>query len=81
MEEKHDDMLLDNARILTGLANQLEILESLLGVLNYSKMQGDTFTIQYQINSGVFEKVGDSITNVRRSIEEVSNEICPEVTL
>ncbi|WP_427813506.1 hypothetical protein ACQKTA_09015 [Enterococcus sp. 22-H-5-01] len=72
------DELLEKTCDLTVIANQIGILERLLGNIEYARLTGDNFLLHHQINSGVLNDIEDSLSAIKKDIEDVSNQICPD---
>lgn len=73
----NEQELLKNAVILTAAANQLKIAERLIENVEYARVSGDQFSVNHQLQSGVLEDIGEVISNIRETIQETSNIICP----
>lgn len=69
---------LENACELTATANSLDIIIRLMNDFEYSRVSGDTYSIHHQVQNGLFDSLLESLTNVKKIIEKVSDAICPD---
>lgn len=73
-----NDELMKHAIELTNLSQQAKVLKRLAETVEYARVTGDQFALQYQINSGLLGEIGDSLEILEEAIQRVSNEICPD---
>lgn len=73
-----EDELLHHAVKLTSIANQNQIIERLLEIVDYSRVSGDNFVVLHQIQSGLLDDIGDNLSDIKDEIQKVSIEICPD---
>lgn len=73
-----DEMRLSDANELTAAVQQIKIIRRLTENVEYARLSGDQFALQYQINSGLLGEIGDSLEILEEAIQRVSNEICPD---
>lgn len=73
-----NDELMKCAVELTNLSQQAKVLKRLAETVEYARVTGDQFALQYQINSGLLGEIGDSLEILEEAIQRVSNEICPD---
>lgn len=69
---------LENACELTATANSLDIIIRLMNDFEYSRVSGDTYSINHQVENGLFDSLGENLTNIKEAIEKVSDAICPD---
>lgn len=63
---------------LTNLSQQAKVLKRLAEAVEYARVTGDDFSLNYQINSGLLGEIGDSLQILEEDIQRISNEICPD---
>lgn len=73
-----NDELMKCAVELTNLSQQAKVLKRLAETVEYARVTGDQFALQYQINSGLLGEIGDTLEILEEAIQRVSNEICPD---
>lgn len=73
-----NDELFKKAVELTSIANQIGIIERLIENINYLKSKDDYVIIQFQVQSGMLDEIGDGLSGIKDSVQRISNEICPE---
>lgn len=73
-----DEMRLSDANELTAAVQQIKIIRRLTENVEYARLSGDQFALQYQINSGLLGEIGDSLEILEEEIQRISNEICPD---
>lgn len=73
-----NDDLLKQAEKLTSIAQQIKMLRRLTENLEYSRVSGDQFAVNHQIQSGLLGDMGDSLQTLEEAIQEISNTICPD---
>lgn len=74
----NEQELLKRAVTLTAAAYQLKLAERLIENVEYARINKDQFSINYQLQSGVLEDIGEVISDIRNTIQDVSNDICPD---
>lgn len=52
--------------------------ERLIEGVEYARINKDQFSVNHQLQSGLLEDVGEVISDIRNTIQEVSNDICPD---
>ncbi|MDT2743920.1 hypothetical protein [Enterococcus asini] len=73
-----NDELMKYAVELTNLSQQAKVLKRLAETVEYARVTGDQFAVQYQIASGLLGEIGDSLEILEEGIQRISNEICPD---
>lgn len=73
-----DEELYQHARKLTSVSNQIRIIESLLENIEYSRTKKDEFAVRYQIQSGLLGDINTSLSELKETVQQVSNDICPD---
>ncbi|MGM0259671.1 hypothetical protein [Enterococcus sp. AZ102] len=74
----NEQELLKRAVTLTAAAYQLKLAERLIENVEYARINKDQFSVNYQLQSGVLEDIGEVISDIRNTIQDVSNDICPD---
>ncbi|EOT47147.1 hypothetical protein OMY_01400 [Enterococcus sulfureus ATCC 49903] len=74
----NEQELLKRAVTLTAAANQLKLAERLIENVEYARINKDQFSVNHQLQSGVLEDIGEVISDIRNTIQDVSNDICPD---
>ncbi|MGX7329469.1 hypothetical protein [Enterococcus bulliens] len=74
----NDKELLKRAERLTAAANQLKLAERLIEGVEYARINKDQFSINHQLQSGLLEDIGEVISDIRNTIQQISNDICPD---
>ncbi|MHC5226919.1 hypothetical protein ACYSNW_01430 [Enterococcus sp. LJL99] len=77
MDDKQ--ILLEKATELTIMANQIDLTTMLLDNMEYSRVKGDYFPIHHQVGNGLLSVLSDQLTEMKISIEKISNDICPDI--
>ena len=72
------DELFEHSKELTAVANQITIIDRLIENVEYSRVSGDTFTVHRQIYSGLLDEIGTSLSEIKETIQTISNKICPD---
>lgn len=78
MKHLTNDELLKQAEKLIECAQQIKVLHRLAENLEYSRVSGDQFAVNHQIQSGLLGDMGDSLQTLEEAIQEISNTICPD---
>lgn len=73
-----DEKFYQHARKLTSVSNQIRIIESLLENIEYSRTKKDEFAVRYQIQSGLLGDINTSLSELKETVQQVSNDICPD---
>lgn len=73
-----DAELHQHAVELTSASNQIRIINRLLENVEYSRASGDEFAVHRQIQSGLLDDIGDSLSELIDVIQNISNIICPD---
>ncbi|MGM0214294.1 hypothetical protein [Enterococcus sp. AZ109] len=76
-----NDELYEKAVVLTATVNRIRIVERLIENFEYARVRGDVSLVQFQINNGVFSDIGDSLSDIKDVIQNVSDRICPTAKL
>lgn len=63
---------------LVSQANQLEIIEKLIELVENSRVSGDTFVVNNFLQSNTLDLIIENISSVREAISHVSNSIYPK---
>ena len=74
----NDKELFKNAVILTDSCNQIKLIERIVDNLDFLTSKNDIDGIHYQAKSGAFTEIGENLEMIRRTVQEVSNMICPD---
>lgn len=75
MNEKE---LYEKAVILTDSCNQIKLIERIVENLEFLSSKNDMDSIHYHAKSGTFSEISDNLEMIRRTVQEVSNDICPD---
>lgn len=78
MKHLTNDELLKQAEKLTECVQQIKVLHRLAENLEYSRVSGDQFAVNHQIQSGLLGDMGDNLQIIGEAIQEISNTICPD---
>ncbi|GAA2922711.1 MULTISPECIES: hypothetical protein [Enterococcus] len=73
-----DAELLQHAAELTSVSNQIRIINRLLENVEYSRASGDEFAVHHQVQSGLLDDIGDSLSELIDVIQNILNVICPD---
>lgn len=73
-----NDDLLKQAEKLTSIAQQIKMLRRLTENFEYTRLSGDQFAVNYQIQSGLMDDMTNCLQTVEEAVQEISNEICPD---
>lgn len=74
----NDKELYKKAIILTDSCNQIKLIERIVENLAYATCKNDMDSIHYHAKSGTFSEISDNLEMIRRTVQEVSNDICPD---
>lgn len=72
------NILVKASQDLLSQANQLEIIEKLIELVENSRVTGDTFVLKNFLQSNTLSLINENITSVRDAISHVSNSIYPK---
>lgn len=79
LRSKNNDVgLLKYATQLTSVSNQIRIINRLLENVDYLRVSGDEFSVHHQIQSGLLDDIGNSLSELEDQIQNVSGSICPD---
>ena len=73
-----NDELLEKAIQLSASANQIRLIERLIGLVEYSRVSGNNYMVQNQIDMGLLGDIKDSLSEVKEVIQNISTDICPD---
>lgn len=73
-----NDDLLKQAEKLTSIAQQIKMLHRLTENFEYTRLSGDQFAVNHQIQSGLMDDMTDCLQTVEEAVQEISNAICPD---
>lgn len=73
-----NDDLLKQAEKLTSIAQQIKMLRRLTENFEYTRLSGDQFAVNHQIQSGLMDDMTDCLQTVEEAVQEISNAICPD---
>lgn len=73
-----NDDLLKQAEKLTSIAQQIKMLHRLTENFEYTRLIGDQFAVNHQIQSGLMDDMTDCLQTIEEAIQEISNAICPD---
>lgn len=74
----NDKELYKKAIILTDSCNQMKLIERIVENLAYASAKNDMDSIYYHAKSGTFSEISDNLEMIRRTVQEVSDDICPD---
>lgn len=75
MNEKE---LYEKAVILTDSCNQIKLIERIVENLEFLSSKNDMDSIHYHAKSGTFSEISENLEAIRRTVQDVSNMICPD---
>lgn len=73
-----DKELYEKAVILTDSCNQIKLIERVVENLEFLSSKNDMDSIHYHAKSGTFSEISDNLEAIRRTVQDVSNMICPD---
>jgi hypothetical protein len=73
------ELLYENACGLTDISQELQVITDLLETVGYFASKKDTFAIDYLISQNKLDNAVDVLQTIQRKIQDVSNDICPDL--
>lgn len=77
-QETEDKKLYERACELTDLADQINLVESVLANASYAVLMKDDFAWKNFIFNGELDLVSKNLESIRKRVQEVSNDILPD---